>query len=116
MKIIKITFLARFSRWFTSFTHKKTIKPHPITNRDKLPTHLYAPASPSPGLTCPRCSFRILISISMLLSEKTICCPNCNLELKVDKERSQESLNALRKLQNDLNHANQIIERETKLK
>ncbi|MBI5179432.1 MAG: hypothetical protein HZA04_09275 [Nitrospinae bacterium] len=53
---------------------------------------------PNPGLGCPQCGFRIPISIQMLLSGQPIGCPACHLELRVNREESKETLNALEKV------------------
>lgn len=49
----------------------------------------------NPGLTCPKCGFKIAVSINQLLSVTDVICPACGLKLSVDKEKSQNSLNAL---------------------
>ncbi len=61
-----------------------------------------------PGLSCPVCSHRIIVSIEHLLSGQEIQCPSCGLELTVDNEKSEAALDALNKLQKGLNQASKI--------
>lgn len=62
----------------------------------------------NPGLDCPRCNFRIIISIEMLLSGDPVVCPNCGLKLSVDQEKSNACLNALRKVNNAVKEAEAV--------
>lgn len=62
----------------------------------------------TPGLNCPGCNHRIIISIENLLSGQAIQCPSCGLELTVDNEKSEGALDALSKLQSGLNQASKI--------
>lgn len=57
-----------------------------------------APAQKAPGLDCPQCGFRIMISVPMLLSGGPIFCPACSLKLTVDQEQSRACLNELQKV------------------
>jgi hypothetical protein len=56
------------------------------------------PAQKAPGLDCPQCGFRIMISVPMLLSGGPIFCPACRLKLTVDQEQSRACLNELQKV------------------
>lgn len=67
------------------------------------PQNVVVPAQP--GLNCPRCDTKIHISIPQLLSVSPVICPACFLQLSIDTEKSKQSLDALRKLQNDLDKA-----------
>jgi DNA-directed RNA polymerase subunit RPC12/RpoP len=51
-----------------------------------------------PGLDCPRCTFRIMISVPMLLSGEPVTCPSCGLRLTVDRQQSQACLDELKKV------------------
>lgn len=51
-----------------------------------------------PGLDCPKCGFRITISMQMLLSGEPVYCPACQLKLSVDREQSQPCLDELKKV------------------
>ncbi|MDG1276051.1 MAG: hypothetical protein P8O16_02140 [Algoriphagus sp.] len=62
----------------------------------------------TPGLSCPVCSHRIIVSIDNLLSGQAIQCPSCGLELTVDNEKSEAALDALNKLQSGLDQASKI--------
>lgn len=91
-------------RWFKNLfgiTEKEIIEPVPE------PTPEISIAK-TPGLSCPVCSHRIIVSIENLLSGQEIQCPSCGLELTVDNEKSEAALDALNKLQNGLNQASKI--------
>lgn len=62
----------------------------------------------TPGLSCPVCGHRIIVSIENLLSGQEIQCPSCGLELSVDEDKSGGALEALNKLQNGLKQASKI--------
>jgi len=62
----------------------------------------------TPGLNCPVCSHRIIVSIEHLISGQAIQCPSCGLELTVDNEKSEGALDALNRLQNGLDQASKI--------
>ncbi len=62
----------------------------------------------TPGLSCPVCAHRIVVSIESLLSGQDLQCPSCGLELSVDEDKSGGALEALSKLQNGLNQASKI--------
>lgn len=64
------------------------------------------PISNKPGLVCPECQFKMIISIEMLLSGEPIECPSCQLRLSVDKEESKPVLDRLRKLDEVVKEAN----------
>lgn len=59
----------------------------------------------SPGIPCPRCRARIRVSIETLISLKPIHCPACALELTVNREKSEGSLKALRRLYEGIRRA-----------
>lgn len=62
------------------------------------------------GLPCPQCSFLIPVTMDMLLKAafQPIRCPNCGLQLRVDAEKSKESLDDLRKLREGIRAAEEI--------
>jgi hypothetical protein len=76
---------------------------------DEIPAHLAAVASRQPGLTCPKCSYRIQITIPMLLSGQPVICSQCFLRLDIDRSSSKESLLALEKLHADFERAKEMI-------
>jgi DNA-directed RNA polymerase subunit RPC12/RpoP len=98
------SFLESIRKWYenlfgTSKTAKVGIFPEPTPE-------IYA--AKTPGLSCPVCSHRIIVSIENLLSGQEIQCPSCGLELTVDPDKSGGALDALNKLQRGLNQASKI--------
>jgi hypothetical protein len=59
------------------------------------------PADSLPGIPCPDCGARLVISMQQLLGTGSMAC-SCGLVLHVDAERSRETLQDLRKLQQKL--------------
>ena len=51
-----------------------------------------------PCLPCPRCSFRIKLTLEQLLFMPDLRCPRCGLALTVDREASRGSLELLQDL------------------
>lgn len=70
--------------------------------------------SAQPGIECPCCQCRIEILIPVLLSGMPIRCPSCSLELKVDREKSADSLAALEKLHGNFAKASEMMDKATK--
>lgn len=64
--------------------------------------------SKAPGLDCPQCGHRIQITIPTLLSGRPFYCTNCFLEISVDREKSNEALGELSKLNNAMQKAESI--------
>jgi DNA-directed RNA polymerase subunit RPC12/RpoP len=62
-----------------------------------IPLQQTQPPKP-PGLDCPTCGFRIIISVPMLLSGQPIVCPSCRLKLSVEREQSKACLTELEKV------------------
>jgi len=54
-----------------------------------------------PGMPCPDCGARIVVSMDQLLLQGAITC-KCGLVLRVDRQRSAETLKDLRELQRRL--------------
>lgn len=52
-----------------------------------------------PGLGCPRCGTFIRTTIAELLTTRSLRCPRCLLELKLDRQASGEALGVLKKVQ-----------------
>lgn len=66
----------------------------------------WRPAKPQdPGIPCPACGTQIVITIDALLSQQAVYCTSCSLELRIDWQRSKESLAALGKLHADFTRA-----------
>ena len=50
----------------------------------------------APGVPCPDCGTPLVISAEVILGGQPVSCPGCRLELRVDPDRSADSLRALR--------------------
>ena len=96
--------LDSLKRWFNNLF--SVVKNEPVETIPE-PTPEISIAK-TPGLSCPQCSHRIIVSIEILLSGRAIQCPSCGLELTVDDEKSEGALDALNKLQRGLNQASKI--------
>lgn len=59
----------------------------------------------NPGLDCPECGFRIMITMTGLLSGEPVVCPACSLLLHIHQEESKECLDEVRKLDEALKEA-----------
>jgi hypothetical protein len=73
-----------------------------------IPTAKETAAQKPPGLDCPQCGFRIMISVPMLLSGGPIFCPACSLKLTVDQDQSRACLNELQKVYNAVQRVEEI--------
>ncbi len=51
------------------------------------------------GLKCPQCGTFIETSIFQLLTTNALVCPNCRLRLNIDRMKSRDAFDALRKVQ-----------------
>jgi hypothetical protein len=71
---------------------------------DRVPGDPDAPSGP-PGLPCPSCGLRFPVSIEGLLSDQPITCPACGLALTVHREKSEDSLKALRRVSDGIKDA-----------
>ncbi|MBZ5618747.1 MAG: hypothetical protein LAQ69_08500 [Acidobacteriia bacterium] len=61
-----------------------------------------AEASKVPGMVCPQCASRIVVTMEQLLAAAPIRCGNCGLELTVDREQSRDALQSLEELRRSL--------------
>jgi DNA-directed RNA polymerase subunit RPC12/RpoP len=61
-----------------------------------------------PGLSCPECRTKLVISMESLVNYEPVRCHGCGLELTIDQEKSKQSIESLRKLQNGLSKAEKI--------
>ena len=57
-----------------------------------------APLSSVPGMPCPTCGFRLVITMDQLLASTPLVCPGCGLQFTVNREESGAALEALRDL------------------
>ncbi|MDH5366706.1 MAG: hypothetical protein OEW67_06950 [Cyclobacteriaceae bacterium] len=71
-------------------------------------------AQRTPGLTCPQCSYRMDISIAMLLAGEPIVCTACGLSLTVEKEKSEACLTELKKVNEAIENV-EVIKNNTQL-
>lgn len=60
--------------------------------------------SPNPqqqrtGLNCPQCGEFIETSILQLLTSHALVCPRCRLRLNIDRNKSRQAFEALRKVE-----------------
>ena len=60
-----------------------------------------APSPELPGMPCPQCGMRLVVSMEQILGSGEIRC-GCGLVLQVDAARSAETLRGLRELQRRL--------------
>ncbi|TDQ17516.1 hypothetical protein DFQ04_2170 [Algoriphagus boseongensis] len=91
-----------FLSWFGSPStqpQKASVEPTPAVE-----------ISRQPGLNCPECSTRLVVSIQNLVNLDPVMCPNCGLELMIDVEKSQSAIDSLRKLQSGLDEASRVKE------
>ena len=96
MKIPGLQQLNQILRWVPRLGRKPRPQPQPPPAIE---------AVRNPALTCPRCGFRILMTIELLLSGNPIHCQQCALKLTVDQAASETSLGELRKLDGAIKRA-----------
>lgn len=61
-----------------------------------------------PGFPCPECQAHINIEMGMLFMGVPIKCPACGLQIKLDKNSSHKGLQAIKKLEDGLNKAEEV--------
>jgi DNA-directed RNA polymerase subunit RPC12/RpoP len=83
----------------------KTVAP---VSQPSTPAAREIPVQKAPGLDCPQCGFRIMISVPMLLSGGPIFCPACSLKLTIDQEQSRACLNELQKVYNAIQRVEEV--------
>lgn len=54
---------------------------------------------PTSGFPCPQCEVHIVLTIPMLLGTDAFFCGTCGLKLELDRDKSKESLEDLKKVQ-----------------
>lgn len=59
-------------------------------------------SDPAAGFPCPKCASPIQFSLPALLQNPAIQCGNCGLELTIDAEKSTQALQALVKLNSEM--------------
>ena len=60
---------------------------------------VFGGAEGSSGLPCPQCGYKIPCTIQDIRSSDFIECPNCHLQIPIDRSRSNSAIDALRKVQ-----------------
>lgn len=53
-----------------------------------------------PGLKCPQCGTFIPTTISELLTARALHCPQCHLELTINRAESKEAMDILKDVDN----------------
>ena len=97
------SWLIKIKAWIFGLFNKNKIKENlPNLAVEKTPE---VEISRTPGINCPECSTRLIVSIAHLVNLHPVVCSNCGLELVIDPEKSKGALDSLRKLQAGLNKA-----------
>jgi transcription elongation factor Elf1 len=68
------------------------------------------PSAQTGGFPCPVCKHLIRFPFELLLSQPSISCPQCGLELQLDLERSSAALQELRKYSAGMEDAQRILD------
>jgi predicted RNA-binding Zn-ribbon protein involved in translation (DUF1610 family) len=96
--------LSRIQTWWRSFS----TKPETVTPTETKEVTPAVEISRKPGLKCPECGTKMIVSIQNLINLEPVHCPGCGLELTIDAENSQSALESLRKLQSGLDEAAKV--------
>lgn len=83
------------TEWFSG---KSTTVPSTETSPVNQPAVSNHSGPRAPGLDCPRCSYRILTTMEMLISGQAIYCKACGLKISINHEESKACLNEVKKL------------------
>lgn len=65
-----------------------------------------------PGMKCPVCGTFIPTSIQELLNAKGLVCPNCGLELSINRNESRRAMEILQ----DVDNAQKNLDKASKVK
>jgi DNA-directed RNA polymerase subunit RPC12/RpoP len=96
---------SKIKTWFYSFFFGP--KPVEVTPKVVEPTPAVE-ISRTPGINCPECKTRLVVSIQHLIQYQPVVCYNCGLELMIDQDKSQAAIESLRKLQSGLDQASKV--------
>jgi len=99
------SFFSKIKSWFYSLFPGS--KPALETSKLVEPTP-QVEISRTPGINCPECKTRLVVSIQHLIQYQPVVCYNCGLELMVDQDKSQAAIESLRKLQSGLDNASKV--------
>jgi len=96
---------SKIKTWFSGlFSGSKTVE---VTPKVAEPTPAVE-ISRTPGINCPECKTRLVVSIQHLIQYQPVVCYNCGLELMIDQDKSQGAIESLRKLQSGLDQASKV--------
>lgn len=62
------------------------------------------------GFPCPRCKQPIRFPLGALLTQPSIFCASCGLELQIDPQGSSTALDALRRYASGMNEAQRMLD------
>jgi hypothetical protein len=63
------------------------------------------------GFPCPRCKVPIRFPLGALLTQSSLFCPSCGLELAIDSQRSAAALDALRRYAAGMDDARRMLDK-----
>ena len=100
------SWLIKIKNWiFGTFKKDEMLEIPTVSSIEKTPE---VEISRTPGINCPECSTRLVVSISHLVNLQPVICPSCGLELIIDSEKSKGAIDSLKRLQEGLNQASKI--------
>ncbi len=67
--------------------------------------------NPVKGLPCPECGVVIAMTLDRLLSPRPLVCPGCCLEIQINREKSEKSLDAVRKIKDAIQNLEAVKQR-----
>lgn len=68
------------------------------------------PSNQAGGFLCPRCNNPIHFPLEALLTQPSIFCPGCGLELQIDPKGSAAALDALRRYADGMDEARRMLD------
>lgn len=96
---------SRIKSWFYRyFSRPKILKETPKLVEPTPAVEI----SRTPGINCPECKTRLVVSIQHLIQYQPVVCYKCGLELMIDQDKSQGAIESLRKLQSGLDQASKV--------
>ncbi len=99
------TLFSKIKSWFYSFfSRSKAVEETPKMVEPTPAVEI----SRTPGINCPECKTRLVVSIQHLIQYQPVVCYKCGLELMIDQDKSQGAIESLRKLQSGLDQASKV--------
>ncbi len=99
------TLFSKIKSWFyIFFSRSKAVEETPKMVEPTPAVEI----SRTPGINCPECKTRLVVSIQHLIQYQPVVCYNCGLELMIDQDKSQGAIESLRKLQSGLDQASKV--------